>query len=311
MKFMRPIIIGLLLNILLVVYAQPPIEVIYLKPSDIVYPSQADINFVRDIMIEVQAFFALEMQRHGFEPKTFAFDPKIKVVSGKQKAEYYDNAESLENEVFELDHSVQNKIAVVFLAGKRDIHNKTASGVMKFFCWHWPGANQQPDDCNYLVIIPIERKDYLLPSTAHEIAHAFKISHSPNNVGDGRINLMNVPHNVQHGVKETLDKYGIRYADAAFLNESGRLSIQELIKPSHQNIQADVNNDGYIDLADVMIVRNGIQNFVPYNTDVNNDGITDEIDLLIVKAKAHEAITAAAPALRRRKLTTWAETKRR
>lgn len=61
------------------------------------------------------------------------------------------------------------------------------------------------------------------------------------------------------------------------------------------NIDADVNNDGYIDLYDVMIVRSGMQNSVSYDTDVNNDGITDEVDLLIVKAKAMEAIAAAAP----------------
>ena len=79
-------------------------------------------------------------------------------------------------------------------------------------------------------------------------------------------------------------------------------------------IDADVNNDGYIDLYDVMIVRSGMQNSVSYDTDINNDGVTDEIDLLIVKAKAMEAIAAAAPRnphKRKMKLTTWGSIKRR
>ena len=61
------------------------------------------------------------------------------------------------------------------------------------------------------------------------------------------------------------------------------------------SIDADINNDGYVDLSDVLIVRSAIQNSVSYNTDVNSDGKTDEIDVLIVKAKALEAIANPNP----------------
>ena len=54
-----------------------------------------------------------------------------------------------------------------------------------------------------------------------------------------------------------------------------------------------------------------MQNSVSYDTDINNDGITDEVDLLIVKAKATEAIAAAAPSLRRKKVVIWATLKRK
>ena len=76
------------------------------------------------------------------------------------------------------------------------------------------------------------------------------------------------------------------------------------------SINADVNNDGSTDLTDVKLVRQAIKTPSNYDTDINNDGVTNEIDLLIVKAKAHEAIAAAAPEKMRIKLTTWAELKR-
>ena len=77
------------------------------------------------------------------------------------------------------------------------------------------------------------------------------------------------------------------------------------------SIDADVNDDGYVDLYDVMIVRSGMQNSVSYDTDINNDGVTDEIDLLIVKAKAFEAIAAVSPSKRKVEITTWGSMKSR
>ena len=80
---------------------------------------------------------------------------------------------------------------------------------------------------------------------------------------------------------------------------------------NQETLNADVNNDGYVDLYDVMIVRSAMQNSVSYDTDVNNDGITNEVDLLIVKAKAMEAIAAASPRKRKISLTTWGAMKRK
>ncbi len=78
-----------------------------------------------------------------------------------------------------------------------------------------------------------------------------------------------------------------------------------------ENINADVNDDGYIDIYDVLIVRSGMHNSVSYDTDLNNDGITDEVDLLIVKAKAMEAIVAASPRKRKVKISTWGAVKQK
>ncbi len=77
------------------------------------------------------------------------------------------------------------------------------------------------------------------------------------------------------------------------------------------NIDADVNNDGRIDLLDVQIVRKAIKSVSNYDTDVNNDGVTDETDVLIVKAFAHAAIAAASPRKRKVNITTWGNLKMR
>lgn len=86
-----------------------------------------------------------------------------------------------------------------------------------------------------------------------------------------------------------------------------------VIQHKTADIDADVNNDGYIDLYDVMIVRSAITHPTTYDTDVNNDGVTDEVDLWIVKGKAMEAIALAAPSISsNNKLTTkWASLKKR
>ena len=293
------------------VSAQPLVQIIYFQPSDVKAPSVSDFRKIKEVMVAVQLFFASEMERYGFGPKTFSFNPNIKVIKAKEKASFYDHGKALKDEGFELEYEVPNKVVVIFLGGRENLLNKrtdkTIAGLEETYCWSV--ANEEPF-CNFFVVIPFETDDYLLPATAHEIAHAFRLSHS-SDIVKGRINLMNTPHTIQGGVKEELSRYGIRDIDAAFLNKNDRFSIQRNIPISDQVLDADVNGDGYVDLSDVLIVRSGIQNAVSYDTDVNNDGKTDEIDVLIVKAKAVEEIVAAAPMLlgKRRKVGTWGELK--
>ncbi len=78
------------------------------------------------------------------------------------------------------------------------------------------------------------------------------------------------------------------------------------------DIDTDVNDDGYVDLSDVLIVRGAIKTPNSHDTDVNNDGVTDEIDVMLVKAKAMEALAAAAPRLYRgKRIGLWGDLKRR
>lgn len=87
-------------------------------------------------------------------------------------------------------------------------------------------------------------------------------------------------------------------------------SIDYIAAPDANTIVLDVNNDGYVDLSDVMIVRSGMTNKSTYDTDVNNDGVTNILDLLLVKFKAVEVIIAAAPSKRKIQITTWGAMKK-
>ena len=157
-----------------------------------------------------------------------------------------------------------------------------------------------------MIVIPVEQPDFILPILAHEIVHAFGITeHAANRFIGNKVDIMYYPLIGIPGVKEELKKYVLHQDHAKILDEGGRLSVQEEPQGSEQVVDADVNDDGYIDLYDVMIVRSGMQNSTSYDTDINNDGVTDENDLAIVKLKAVEAIIAAAPRKRKVNLTTW------
>lgn len=93
-----------------------------------------------------------------------------------------------------------------------------------------------------------------------------------------------------------------------FLEAGDRLSVQQ--DSQETGIDGDVNNDGYVDLYDVLIVRRGMNQSVKYDTDINDDGVTDEVDLHIVKSIAMQAIAAASPRKRKINITTWADLKR-
>ena len=107
------------------------------------------------------------------------------------------------------------------------------------------------------------------------------------------------------GWYETVDSEDQKFVEA-IAAEMGISVTTEVL-----SIDADVNNDGYVDIKDVLLVRSAMQNSILYDTDINDDGITNEIDLLIVKAKAIEVIAAAAPRKSKIKITTWGSMKRR
>lgn len=80
---------------------------------------------------------------------------------------------------------------------------------------------------------------------------------------------------------------------------------------NNTSIDADVNDDGNVDLQDVKLVRSAMEKDSKFDTDVNDDGVTNEFDLKIVKRKAIQAIVAASPQKQKNNLTTWGAMKRR
>ena len=298
----------------LTLYAEPPIEVIYWKATDVQTPSQSELDRLEGIMAKTQAFFASEMERHGFGPKTFRFN-EIKVIAGKRKRSEYTSNETIEKESNLIKSGLDNQIYVVFLGKAGEIDG--ASGVSKGLCVTIPS---QYKHCNTLVIIPTESRHITEPLLAHEIGHAFNLDHvefreqdlkwkDDNGIWifDG-LDVMGHPLPIRptaHHKAITLKEFVLSQKDATFLNTEGRLSIQE-----KQTIDTDVDNNGYTDLSDCLIVKSAMTYPSAYDTDVNNDGETNQIDLLLVKAAAHEAIVAAAPRLQRKTITTWAELKR-
>ena len=168
-----------------------------------------------------------------------------------------------------------------------------------------------------MIVVPAENELLLGVLLAHELGHAFNIlDHAPTRLIGNRVDVMYLPLHVIPGVKEHLKNYAFSRKDATFLNEDGRLFVQQDFQDSDQEmvIDTDVNDDGYTDLYDCLIVRSGMSVESSYDTDINNDGVTNILDLMLVKAAAFEAIAAAAPAApSKRKIitTTWGKLKTR
>ena len=152
-----------LLSYSLFVYADPPIEVIYWKSSDVQTPSPDEIDAFRDLMVEVQSFFASEMERHGFGEKTFAFND-IEVFKAKQNVAYYAlDQMRIANAASFIQRGWDKKIWVVFLAGSGSIDG--ARGLAQYLCLV---GGQRLEDCNNLVVITTASERIIVPLTAHE-----------------------------------------------------------------------------------------------------------------------------------------------
>ena len=310
------------------VSAQPIVKVFVLRASDQPFVHQHKTDAIREAMTEIQSFFASEMNRLGYGKKTFEFETHIPVwIGAKKLSEYEEDVDIVRWQYGSSLKEFPDDIHLVFLAGASRIGND--AGVFTHRC-------DATGDCDYrrLIVVPLAGSaDYKNRITAHELGHAFGFHE---HLTSRKRYIMESYALIIPG-EGSLFNFQLHPEVARILNKSKDLSVIDGVdtekfdkiirRPNdaevddndnsgnRDNINTDVNADGYVDLSDVLIVRSAIQNSVSYDTDVNNDGVTDEIDVLIVKAKAMEALAAAAPSkerLRKRKvkITTWGAIKR-
>ena len=290
-------------------HAEPPIEVIYWQSADVPNPSPKYLESINDTMTEVQAFYASEMDKHGYGEKTFAFK-QVQVLKGKKKLHEYNSSSQFIDESPLIERGLDNQIYVIFLGNSDNPLGSLASS--RGICHTAP---QNFKYCNNRVMIPGTLPELWQPLVAHEIAHAYDITwHAPNRLIGTKVDVMFYPLHVVPGVTMTLKDFVFNAKDAKHLNDASdingnkRLSVQ---KPQEITFDTDIDNDGYTTLFDCMIVRSGITSQTTYDTDVNDDGKTNILDLIIVQNAASKAIAASAPRSPRKKLTTWADLKRK
>ena len=309
------------------VSAQPVVKVAVLRASDQPYVDQHEVDYIRDSIAEVQSFFASEMNRFGYGKKTFEFETYPVYIGAKKLSEYEADVDVVRWQHGRLLADFPDDILLIFLAGASSI--ETAGGIFTHRC-------DATGNCNYrrLIVVPLEGSaDYRNRITAHELGHAFGFfehltsrkkyimeSYALIIPGEGSLFNFQLHPEVARILNKSKDLSVIDGVDTEKFDKIIRRQNETEVDlndngDNRDSIDADVNADGYVDLSDVLIVRSAIQNSVSYDTDVNNDGVTDEIDVLIVKAKAMEALAAAAPSkerLRKRKvkITTWGAIKR-
>ena len=215
--------------------AEPPIEVIYWKSSDVKTPSQEELDALRDVMVAVQSFFASEMDRHGFGEKTFDFQD-IEVIEGNRNLAYYDASHwRIVNESDLIEWGLDNQIYVIFVGGV-----ETFAGSLAFSQQLCANIPEQLIYCNNLVVIPTGIPELTLPLAAHEIGHAFSLGHPQQRLIGNRVDVMYYPLHVVPGVTMTLKNFALNRKDATFLNYGGRLSVQEDFQVSNINAFPDL-----------------------------------------------------------------------
>ena len=230
----------ILITITIIASAEPPIEVIYWKSSDIQAPTQQDIDSLGEMMSTVQYFFASEMDRYGYGQKTFDFNKDITIVEGKKKLNEYTNAWMIQNEYTAIERGLNNAIYVVFVGGATSF-GAGGVAVSQPLC-----AIAIPEElklCNNLVVIPADNKHLREVLTAHEIGHAFTLDHPPNRLVKNKVDVMFFPLHATPGVTEYLTNYVLNPKHAKFLYEDNRLFIQGI---------QDINKGMYIDNPDLV-----------------------------------------------------------
>ena len=150
------------------------VRLIYFLPSD--RQSQPDIDEKLDVLIrDVQRFYANEMERHGFDRKTFEFEVdattgKVLVhhVKGQFGDQYYykETLRKVWKEIGKQFYPPKHVYLVAIDVGSEIIDAQWCGEASVL----WPGGGKE-------VIIPASGHCFNVPLVAHELGHSFGLEH--------------------------------------------------------------------------------------------------------------------------------------
>ena len=285
---------------------EPEIRVILMQCSDVEPASEEKIIELKAAIKSVQLYYKNRMLEHGYEGLTFKTEEDFITAKTRNPLRHYnDRVYNISDDIW--DHTIkpikdgEHVIQIVFVLGAKIYDNGAAFYGVSF--------GRPPWGYQWTAVVPTENEDRLAHYLAHELGHTFQLAHhsDPSNLMYGQIDDSNDDLDLEDR-KLTKTQVDTIKQNPHIHYE---LPVPEFLAQNEFVVDADVNDDGYVDLYDVMIVRSGMSTKSSYDTDINNDGVTNILDLMLVKAAAFEAIAAAAPPRRKVITTTWGELKKR
>ena len=208
--------------------AQPVVKVSVLRPSDqpVVYKHETDA--IREDILQIQSFFASEMNRLGYGKKTFEFETNIPVWIGARELSFYQEADDVRWQQGRQLKDFPDDIHLVFVSGAKSFKAGTgdAAGVFTHRC-------DATGNCDYrrLVAMPLEgNEEYRNRVTAHELGHAFGYLEHLNT---GKNYVMEGDLVITLGAGEgSLFNYQLHPDVARTLNQSNDLSVNNDVDTS-------------------------------------------------------------------------------
>lgn len=181
-RFMGRILIAAILTLLVIqeVSAEFIVQTVYFRPTD-VPDTQVAREKIANLMEDTQAFYASELDRHGFGEKTFTMERensgkvKIHTVAAKHQMDHYVN-DTWNRILLELPNelnaatspwSKQDKIRVIVIGGVKFVNgNKWGVG--------WPKHSNRYGGTCYLAGGSTGFNSNLI---SHEMGHCFALYH--------------------------------------------------------------------------------------------------------------------------------------
>lgn len=226
----KPIYVILLFCVLLCSHAHAKlpfvVKVIYFQPSDAPEPPA----FIAKHIKGVQQFYKDELERNGFEPKTFRIETDgnnavvVHVVKGKGKSwEYANNTTDRIKPELPAQLKARNNIYVIFVGKLKRVKGVTGYGYATY-----------GGICGGLAVIAAGDLPLPLSIVAHELGHAFGLYH---NLTSGKA-LMGV------GDKE-LDHFEARWLDKHhYFNDVHEINdVPEVVRVHKLTAFKDRNRD--------------------------------------------------------------------